>query len=159
MSKTPTLVVSDTDILIAALTVDGEARGCKQHGRVAVAHSIINRAHARSWYGLKVPPHPDHSLAAVCLKPLQFSCWNATDPNAKRLDELRKNYRTAIKDKNCRASLKALIDALDGFEPDHTGGATHYLTAALHNTKRAPEWSRDKPYVEIDGHRFFVGIK
>lgn len=154
-----TLSVSDTDILVGALTIHGEARGCTQEGRTAIAHSILNRARAKSWWGKGVTGHPDHSIAAVCLKPWQFSCWNADDPNSTLLHKLRDEYRKAIQDKSCRASLKALIDALDGFAFDHTNGSTHYLTTALHNTARAPEWSKRGDYIEIGAHRFFRGIK
>jgi N-acetylmuramoyl-L-alanine amidase len=151
--------VSDTDILIAALTIHGEARGCTQAGRTAIAHTIINRAKAKRWWGAGVPRHPDHSLAAVCLKPWQFSCWNTSDPNSKLLNNLRATYREAIQDRHCRNALKALIDALDGHELDQTGGATHYLTTALHKSGKAPEWSKGVPFVEIGKHRFMVGVK
>jgi hypothetical protein len=149
---------NDTDILVATLTIHGEARGCTQAGRTAVAHTIINRARAASWWGKGVRPYADHSLAAVCLKPQQFSCWNTNDPNAKLLTTLRAEYRQAIQDHTCRAALKALIDALDGFAPDETFGCTHYLTSGLHRSRKAPAWSQGLGYVEIGAHRFFKGV-
>lgn len=149
---------SDLDILIGALTIDGEARGESQEGRVAVAHSILNRCAARKWWGQKVSGYPDHSIAAVCLKPMQYSCWNTGDPNSVRLRNLRIMYREAIQDKGCRASLKALIDAMDGFEPDQTLGSTHYLTMRLHESGKAPAWSKDADWIQIGKHRFFKGI-
>ena len=102
----------------------------------------------------------DHSVSAVCLKPYQFSCWNPKDPNSQLLLALREQYREAIKKKSCRASLKALIDAADGYLPDMTAGATHYLTVNLHESDHAPDWSkgRDK-YIEIGAHRFFAGVR
>lgn len=153
------IVVTATDLLVGALTIHGEGRGLKQHGRDAIAHAILNRCRARAWYGIGVRGHVDHSIAAVCLKAQQFSCWNDSDPNAKLLRTLRTEYQAALSDRSCRASLKALIDALDGFTLDATGGATHYLTAALHKTAKAPAWSRGKTFIEIEGHRFFAGIK
>lgn len=153
------LDVSDTDILVGALTIHGEARGCTQEGRTAIAHTILNRCRLHSWWGKNVSPYPDHSISAVCLKPWQFSCWNADDPNSTLLTNLRAKYREAIQDKSCRASLKALIDALDGFVFDHTQGSTHYLTTALHNSTKAPAWSSRGDYIEIGAHRFFKGVK
>jgi spore germination cell wall hydrolase CwlJ-like protein len=151
--------VSDTDILVAALTIHGEARGCTQQGRVAIAHTILNRMRARKWWGVGVSPYPDHTAAAVCLKPWQFSCWNANDPNYLILSRLREQYRRAIQDPVARASLKALIDALDGWLPDPSGGATHYLTTALHRSSRAPAWARGRTdFVEIGSHRFFANV-
>jgi N-acetylmuramoyl-L-alanine amidase len=150
---------SDVDILVGALTIHGEARGCTQEGRAAIAHTILNRCAEKKWWGKSVAGYPDHSIAAVCLKPFQFSCWNANDPNSTLLDKLRDEYRKAIQDKTCRASLKALIDALDGFAFDHTHGSTHYLTIALHKSGKAPEWSKRGDYIEIGAHRFFRGIE
>jgi len=151
--------ITETDILVAALTVYGEARGSTQGDREAIAHVIINRAVSQKWWGRGVPSLADHSLAAVCLKAMQFSCWNHNDPNARKLSTLRKEYKTAVRDPHCRAALKAVIDAVDGWVTDPTGGATHYLTTNLHKTSRAPSWSRGLPYVEIGAHRFFKGVE
>lgn len=148
---------SDLDILVGALTVYGEARGCTQAGRTAIAHTIINRAKKHSWWGKIDGMYPDHSIAAVCLKPWQYSCWNANDPNSALLENLQAEYRKAIQDKHCRASLKALIDALDGWEPDATDGATHYLTKRLHETS-PPAWARGDNWMEIGAHRFFRDV-
>ena len=154
------MTVSEIDILIGSLTIHGEARGCTQAGRTAIAHTILNRMRARSWWGKSTPGHADHSMGAVCLKAWQFSCWNANDPNSMLLKTLESDYRTAIKQKTCRAALKALIDALDGYAPDTTGRATHYLTTALHKSSRCPAWAKgNSTFTEIGGHRFFAGIK
>ncbi|ALO46584.1 cell wall hydrolase [Pseudohongiella spirulinae] len=150
---------SDADILIGALTIHGEARGCTQPGRTAIAHCIINRAKARKWWGKGTAGYADHTIAAVCLKPWQFSCWNPNDPNQILLKTLQEQYRAAIQKPTCRAALKALIDALDGYEPDQTGGATHYLTTNLHKSARCPAWAKgNNNFVEIGSHRFFSGI-
>lgn len=152
--------VSEADILIGALTIHGEARGCNQDGRTAIAHTILNRMKARAWWGRGAIGYPDHTMAAVCLKPWQFSCWNPNDPNQTLLATLQADYRHAIQQPTCRAALKALIDALDGYEQDKTGGATHYLTTALHKSARCPEWAKNNNnFVEIGKHRFFAGIK
>jgi len=154
------LKVSDIDILIGALTIHGEARGCTQDGRTAIAHCILNRMKASAWWGKDVIHHVDHSMASICLKPWQFSCWNANDPNSMLLKTLQQQYREAIQEKTCRAALKALIDALDGYAPDPTGGATHYLTTTLHKSSRCPDWAKgNNAFVQIGAHRFFAGIK
>ena len=151
---------SDIDILIGALTIHGEARGCTQDGRTAIAHCLLNRMKAKAWFGKDVTGHADHSMGAICLKAWQFSCWNASDPNSTMLETLQSDYRHAIQQKTCRAALKALIDALDGHAPDKTGGATHYLTTALHKSARCPAWAKGSTkFIEIGAHRFFAGIK
>mgnify|MGYP004457425313 CR=1 FL=1 len=151
------------DILIAALTIYGEARGCSQHGRLAVAHTIINRAKEREYWGMaRSTGHPDHSLAAVCLRAWQYSVWNESDPNRLKLEALREEYERAIEDIHCRNSLKALIDALDGHEPDPTDGATHYLTQQAHEKALRSDrdhWSKGRDYhLQIGSHRFFKGV-
>ena len=155
--------IRGADILIGALTVHGEARGCSQMGRLAVAYSILNRANAKKYWGLaRSTGHPDHSIAAVCLRAWQYSVWNVDDPNRVKLENLRAEYERAIEDVHCRNSLKALIDALDGHEPDPTGGATHYLTRAAY--ERAARSARDhwskgrEPDVVIGTHLFFRGV-
>ncbi|MGH3756111.1 MAG: cell wall hydrolase, partial [Pseudonocardiaceae bacterium] len=56
-------------------TLYGEARGEPFDGLVAVAWVIRNRAESPRWWG--------RDVKGVCLHPLQFSCWNETDPNRK----------------------------------------------------------------------------
>lgn len=151
------------DILIGALTIYGEARGCSQQGRLAVAYSIINRAKAKKYWGLaRSTGHPDHSIAAVCLRAWQYSVWNANDPNKTKLEALQAEYEKAIEDRHCRNSLKALIDAIDGHEPDPTDGATHYLTRAAYNTAQrssGDHWSKGRePDLVIGSHLFFRGV-
>lgn len=153
------MTFTDVDILVAALTVHGEARGCTHKGRVAVAYSLVNRAKAANWWGKGVAPYADHSLAAVCLKPFQYSCWNANDPNYRLLATLQAEYRKAIQDKTCRNALYAVLAAIDEREPDPTGGATHYLTKRLHMSPGAPAWAKRDDYIEIGFHRFFKGVK
>lgn len=46
----------------------------------AVANVIMNRVNRGGWYGA--------SIKDVVLKPYQFSCWNATDPNRAKIDAL-----------------------------------------------------------------------
>lgn len=155
---TSALLVNEVDILVGALTVYGEARGCTQAGRTAIAHTLLNRAKARKWWGAGVKPYADHSLAAVCLKPYQYSCWNHSDPNYALLVKLQGAYREAIRDRHCRAALKALIDALDGYAADVTNGATHYLTIKLHLTEAAPVWAKRQDFIEVGAHRFFRNV-
>lgn len=150
--------VNEVDILVGALTIYGEARGEDLQGQIAVAHVLINRAKAKKWWGKRVEGLPDHSLAAVCLKPWQFSVWNPNDPNRAKLVSLRENYARAITDPVCRRALKALIDALDGYVPDPTGGACHYVTNALYQSGKAPDWAQGRQHIRIGSHLFFPDV-
>jgi N-acetylmuramoyl-L-alanine amidase len=152
--------VTDTDILVGALTIYGEARGDTQEGRVAVAHTILNRCKAQKWWGKGNDEDlADHAISTVCLKPSQFSCWNQKDPNRKTLNNMLAVGWTSIAYKDFRSCLKALTDALDGYAVDHTKGSTHYLTTKLHASGKGPEWAKRGDYIEIGAHRFFRGIE
>lgn len=155
-----TIKPTATDILVGALTIYGEARGDGQDGKNAVAHTILNRCKAQKWWGKGVPSAVDHSIEEVCLTPKQFSCWNSKDPNSKLLTGMRVALIDSnIANKDFRACMKALVDAVDGFTVDHTKGCTHYLTTALHESGKGPEWAKRGDYVEIGKHRFFRGVE
>lgn len=139
------------DLAIAARTVFGEARGEAYAGKKAVAHVLFNRLRAAEL------PQGGATLAAVCLRPLQFSCWNRDDPNLAAL------LAAGFDGPALRESLRAVLEACD--EPDPTGGATHYLTqAAYERMQRAParngaNWAKGvAPSAQIGNHLFFVNI-
>ena len=73
--------MTDYDFEIMAKTIYGEARGETREGQIAVACVIFNRFRSGKWFSAK-------TLAGVCLKPLQFSCWNKSDPNSQILANL-----------------------------------------------------------------------
>ncbi|WP_142851008.1 cell wall hydrolase [Telmatospirillum sp. J64-1] len=141
---------SATDIDILARTLYGEARGEGIAGMSAVAHVILNRVRRRRWYGAGVPGYPDHSIAAVCLKAWQFSCWNAADPNRPKL------IAADLSDPALRRAMLvacAVVNDEPGFT-DATQGADHYHTRSV-----SPDWAQGrKPVVSIGGHLFYNDI-
>ena len=62
------------DVLIAARTVYGEARGESLVGKKAVVHVLMNRV-------AKKIMDSDSTIAQAALRFKQFSCWNENDPN------------------------------------------------------------------------------
>jgi N-acetylmuramoyl-L-alanine amidase len=123
------------DILIAARTIFGEARGEPYEGQKAVGHVILNRA------------AKEGSVAGVCLRPKQFSCWNLGDPTRERM------VQVTIDDPKFRTALKAFLDAVE--ELDWTNGATHYFNPQL----ASPKWAEGKqPIVVVGRHKFFNDI-
>lgn len=127
------------DIIILAKTIWGEARGEDIPGKVAVAYVVLNRAKENSWYG--------DGIADVCTKPWQFSCWNKSDPNSKKLAWL------TLDDAEFQDCLYAALGAVRGHLPDPTQGATHYYAYA---TIERPAWaSRAVSIGRIGGHEFF----
>ena len=130
---------------ILARTLYGEARGEELAGIEAVACVILNRvafakARGRYWWG--------NTMAEVCLKPGQFSCWNAKDPNRKKLLKL------SPRDPAYRLCKRVARRAMAGDIADQTEGATHYHTPAVD-----PYWARGHvPVAEIGGHLFYKNI-
>ena len=124
-----------------AKTIWGEARGEGAVGMQAVANVIMNRVDRGGWYGA--------SIKDVVLKPYQFSCWNATDPNRAKLDKL------TVADLQSSGALQIAQQVINGQLPDITGGATEY-----HNKNILPDWdySKLKQTVQIGNHIFYRSI-
>ncbi|MCM8738273.1 cell wall hydrolase [Azospirillum sp. A1-3] len=136
MTQSPPLPAMTSREVIAR-TLWGEARGEGRNGMAAVACVIQNRARNPRWWG--------NSPAAVCLKPYQFSCWLADDPNRTKL------LAVTDRDSSYRAALELADSLLSGRLVDVTNGADHYHTAGV-----TPAWSGGKkPVVVIGNHRFF----
>jgi N-acetylmuramoyl-L-alanine amidase len=126
---------------IGARTIWGEARSEGPDGMRAVAHVLLNRCNTGRWGA---------TLAAVCLAPWQFSCWNANDPNRPQLLALRDD------DQTLQLCMDALDDALEPGAADPTHGATHYVR----DDWPTPDWAKGlQPSAHIGHHLFFAGVK
>lgn len=141
------------DLNVMALTVWAEARGEPKVGQRAVAWVIRNRFENPGWWS-KAKGVPANTLAAVCLCPWQFSCWNDSDPNRKRLDD------PATKRRADYQAIRVLCFEVLHEPPmqDPTAGADHYCThAVVYKTK----WARTrKPVVMIGNHWFYrIGVQ
>lgn len=125
---------------VLARTLWGEARGEGRAGMQAVACVIVNRAQDPGWWG--------RSVAEVCLKPWQFSCWLDSDPNRAKLLAV-----TAV-DKSFALGLQLAQAAMAGKLADYTFGATHY-----HAVEIAPGWALGHtPCAVIGRHAFYNDI-
>lgn len=141
--------MNENDIIVAAKTVYGEARGESQLGKLGVAWVIRNRAQHAGWWG-----GPDY--ASVCLHPYQFSCWNDGDPNLNKLRAMDTTDLLA-RDSVAQSCLIAVLLVASDMQADPTGGATHYVvTAWLADPKLAPKWATSQtPTAVIGRHSFF----
>lgn len=127
---------------VAARTIWMEARGEGALGEDCVAHVLLNRLATKRWGA---------TLAAVCLSPYQFSCWNTADPNRWSMARLADDDPVL---QACRDQL----DLAEG-EADPTGGATHYLTADVLE-HGAPLWVTGATRtVQIGHHVFFKDVR
>lgn len=134
-------------VQVLARTIWGEARGEPVRGKEAVAAVILNRVAraatrgGRYWWG--------GTVTEVCLKPWQFSCWNARDPNREKL------LRVTERDKSFAACLRIARRALAGQVCDPTAGAMHYHARGIH-----PPWAwRLVPCAEIGAHLFYNDVE
>ncbi len=141
------------DIDIVARTLYGEARGQGRQGMVAVACVILNRAIIADAYvethGKDHPLFGDGSLASVCQAQLQFSCWNANDPNLAIINAVTTADPVFAQAKDI--ATQAENDELE----DITNGATHYFAKGT----PMPRWALGKtPCAEIGKHLFFNDV-
>jgi N-acetylmuramoyl-L-alanine amidase len=121
------------DRFMIALCVWREARGETRRGKMLVASVIRNRVDDRRW--------PD-SYSGVVTQPLQFSCFNAGDPNAVLYP---------------RATDPSWIDAVDAAQVVMSDGvltkANHYHVVGL-----KPKWADASKAVANEGHHVFYEL-
>ncbi len=133
--------MTQNDLDIFARTLYGEARGEYTTSGVgafiAVGNVIMNRF-KRKRYG--------DTIADVCLKPRQFSCWNQGDPNRILIQDINLNGVTLFK-----CCLKVAQMLMDKRWPDLTRNSDHY-----HAKSMRPYWSRNsKVRLELGNHIFY----
>lgn len=117
-----------------ARTLYGEARGEGARGMQAVANVIMNRVKAGGWYGA--------SIKDVVLKPYQFSCWNANDPNRNII--LNATPAQLAQARNIAERV------ISGELPDITGGAVNY-----HAKSVSPYWAASMTKTATIGNHIF----
>ena len=153
-------------LVLAALTLYGEARGEKAMGKKAVLWTIKNRRRVAGAYvakhGRAHPLFGDGSLASCVLQKYQFSCWLSNDPNLKVLSEIVETEGDSMS--GGWPVYYALALKVEAEEPvnDPTFGATHYCTANLWGHPDAHAWfgqpeidaGRTKELVQIGNHIF-----
>ena len=122
-----------TDVSIIAKTLYGEARSEGYEGILAVATVIFNRAKG------------DRDMfAKVCLKPKQFSCWTGVDDI-----EIKEKKPWKICDKIAQSMWN------NTFKPyEFKIKPTNYLTYALYNSEKCPNWARGVSGVVVGKHIF-----
>jgi N-acetylmuramoyl-L-alanine amidase len=132
----------DLSIDVLARTLWGEARGEGSEGMEAVCNVVLNRVKIAQekggyWWG--------DNIISVCQKPYQFSCWNRSDANYKKLQAVTEKdiyFATAV-----RIARRGVAGAL----LDITNGATHY-----HEQSILPPWAMGQlPTAHIGRHVFY----
>ncbi|MBQ0931168.1 cell wall hydrolase [Ideonella alba] len=128
-----------------ARTLWGEARNQGTTGMEAVAHVIFNRQADRRWRG-------KGGLAAICLQPAQFSCWNAKDPNRRLCLTVDNSDPAFVLAQAAVAQVRAARVADPSADPTH--GATHYHAKGV-----LPFWAPAGEHtVTIGQHLFYRNV-
>lgn len=131
---------ADADIL--ARTIYGEARSGGRTLMSAVASTILNRVAKQTWYGL--------TIAEVCKKPWQYSCWNKNDPNCEIITNVDESDTIF-----CVAESVAEQATASNLS-DSTGGATHYYSTTIPE----PHWAQGHtPCASIGNMLFYNDIE
>lgn len=125
------------DRFLLALCIWREARGETLKGKQLVAAVIINRAHdpAMRW---------PRTIAGVILQPLQFSSFNAGDPNATKFP-------------NALVDLSMWEDCVTAADQAIAGPlattANHYHVENIH-----PSWADASKIVATEGAHVFYKL-
>ena len=131
-----------SDLEILARTIQKEAGGESDKGKLAVGAVIANRVKAKSWMG--------KNLKEVILKPGQFSPWNSYTNYAG--GEQGKEM-LGVTAKPSEASYEAARKILSGDYEDPTKGATHFVNPKISK----PSWYgkfEDNDPLKIGKHQF-----
>ena len=136
------------DRVILALLIWGEARGEDVQGQIAVGNVVRNR--------LKRNVHPP-AWKDICLAPFQFSCFNATDPNAGPIARAAVTLMTSALTPGLAQAQWIADGVMSGACLDNVHGATHYLTTALLQS-HPPVWAVNQPTVATIGAHTFLKV-
>ncbi len=130
----------DSDELLLARMIFGEAEDCSRIEKIAVAYTAINRAKQHK-----------ETLKKIILKPYQYSCFNPELKSSIFLKDPLKHNR-----KEFLASLKLAKEILAGKYKDPTYGATFYFNPSK---VRKPSWTKNLKKIGRVGNSYHVFYK
>lgn len=130
---------NDPDYVLLGRLIFGEASGCSDYEKIAVAWTAINRAHdGIKWNG--------ETLRGAILAPRQYSTFNS-NANTRIKNPMKYDSKNFLED------LVLAQEILDGKYSDPTHGATHYFNRNTPDLKgKAPYWAASLDKVTLDKH-------
>lgn len=130
----------DSDAVLMARMLFGEARNCSKAEKIAIAYTAINRARdGKRWNG--------ETVREAILARKQYSCFNENDINRKKLmDPLRYGSKSFYE------CFDIAQKVLNGDYADSGNGATHYYASTINQ----PAWAGKMRRIgKIDKHIFY----
>jgi len=118
----------DSDQMILARAIFGEARSLPEQGRAAVGWVVKNRIGGQAW---------GNNYHEVILHPKHFSAFNPSDPN---LPYVKNPLLDQTQSKDWYECYKIAGQIISGEMKDQTGGANHYFSTFI----KPPHWTKDK---------------
>lgn len=132
--------IGQQSLILLAMCIFGEARGDTPEARFGVGCVVRNRLQ-RHWMGAKL-------WSDVMLKPYQFDCFLATDPNSHKLLTPLANETEAVWDECYYAALGVMLG-----RPDTTDGAVFYYSRPIEAPPHA--WGAVTQTLQAGGTWFF----
>ena len=130
----------DSDKILLARMIYGEARNCSDEEKIAVAYTVINRANdSKKWNG--------ENIKDCILKPWQYSCFNKNDVNRKKLKNPPKRVFEDY--------IKIAEDVLNGKYTELNKGQTHYFNPRVVRPKWADKLDRIGR-IKNSKHEFYI---
>jgi spore germination cell wall hydrolase CwlJ-like protein len=139
-----------TDLETLALTLWGEARGEPILGKLAIACVVRNRSLARHL-----------TIKETCLQPMQFSCFTPKGGKTnygfvkKKAEAILKHDTAAMSDPAWLECQWIALGVLQFKVRDITGGADHYMTTDLYESK-PPKWASKMKVAYTNGEHTFL---
>lgn len=145
--------------ILGTAVVWGEARGESFKAKVAVAWVIQNRVDANTWYG---KTHKEVILRKqynTVGGKYQFSTFNETDPNSRKLRNPLKydSLKTWVESWRAWEGVITKKFADPTFSEELQKGATHYHS--ISNPKKRPYWAKKLAFLVQIGNLYFYREK
>lgn len=132
---------------VLALTLWGEARGESLLAQRGVAQVVANRVEHPRWWG--------STVASVCLRKRQFSCWDLEDPNRKKLAAPVAHDGWGPWERACCVALETMMGSL--VRDPALKQATHYHS--FEESKAPKAWGDSAVLLKKVGRLWFFSVE